>query len=99
MENVSLEDLIKKEKKNFKRGPNAGRGGRFGNFRGGQRSEGNQVPRFRERAGIFKNKNRGEIVLPPRASQGGAGGEGQPRKRVSDSVVVRPSYCIGNVLD
>ena len=66
MENVSLEDLIKKEKKNFKRGPN--RGGRFSNFRGPKRTEGNQVPRFRERSGIFKNKNRGEIELPPRAS-------------------------------
>lgn len=87
--NVSLEDLIKKDR-GFKKGGPAQRGGRFGgnNFRGAQRGgeeRGNQVPRFRERAGIFK-QNRGEIELPPRASQGGqalgSGAEGPRMKRV-----------------
>jgi hypothetical protein len=95
--NVSLEDLIKKDKQNRK-GMAGGRGPRFGGNKfggrggahGGQGSNkpvGNQVPRFRERAGIFKKRPLDEIVLPPRSGQAGqAGVEGPRMKRVSEGV-------------
>jgi hypothetical protein len=66
MENVSLEDLIKKDK-SFKRGHGA-RGGKFGGFRGGQRGgAGNQVPR-QQNNGQFKKRRNNDFELPPRAS-------------------------------
>jgi hypothetical protein len=74
--NMSLDDLIKKDKANKKRqGGNAfgGRGGsKFGgNFRGGNRS-GNFVPRDRRAAhgGIFK-RNRPQMIQGG-GQQGGA---------------------------
>lgn len=87
--NVSLEDLIKRDKQNRKGGfQRGGRGGRVGGPKFGNRpAGGNQVPRFRERAGIFKPRRTEEIVLPPRSGQAGqATGEGPRMKRVSGCI-------------
>lgn len=88
MENVSLEDLIKKDK-SFKRG---GRGGKFGGFRGGQQrgGRGNQVPRQQNNGPFKKRRSNTEFELPPRASQGG---ELSHKNRVSNLWLIAGSRC------
>jgi hypothetical protein len=91
MENVSLEDLIKKDK-SFKRGHGGARGGRFGGSRGGQQrgGRGNQVPRQQNNGPFKKRRGNTDFELPPRASQGG---ELSHKNRVSNLWLIAGSRC------
>lgn len=88
MENVSLEDLIKKDK-SFKRGHGA-RGGKFGGFRAQRGGNGNQVPRKQNNGGQFKRRRNEDFELPPRVSQGG---ELSHKNRVSNLGMIAVSRC------
>jgi hypothetical protein len=86
--NMSLEDLIKKDrslKGGFKGAQRGGmvRPGNFNNARGGRGGNqivGNVVPRFKKQGGIFKQRRGGNfggapanIELPPRSGQRASG--------------------------